>query len=130
VGGGSKIYIIVKSFCIKEIITFASVLYRYTGSQRDHLPKPLCGGHLHGTISSWESNRCFASQEIPRILWRLNFAYDEIVKVKNQLDATKYAILLPQHVTGTNMPTIRSLLLNLLFRLTPVLPEFRARDLR
>jgi hypothetical protein len=30
------------------------------------------------------------------------------VKVKNQLDATKYAVLLPQHVSGTNMPIIRS----------------------
>jgi hypothetical protein len=29
------------------------------------------------------------------------------VKVKNQLDATKYAVLLPQHVSGTNMPIIR-----------------------
>jgi hypothetical protein len=31
-----------------------------------------------------------------------------ILKVKNQLDATKYAVLLPQHVSGTNMPIIRS----------------------
>jgi hypothetical protein len=31
-----------------------------------------------------------------------------IVKVKNQLVATKYAVLLPQHVSGTNMPIIRS----------------------
>jgi hypothetical protein len=31
-----------------------------------------------------------------------------LVKVKNQLDATKYAALLPQHVSGTNMPIIRS----------------------
>jgi hypothetical protein len=30
------------------------------------------------------------------------------VKVKNQLDAKKYAVLLPQHVSGTNMPIIRS----------------------
>jgi hypothetical protein len=30
------------------------------------------------------------------------------VKVKNQLDVTKYAVLLPQHVSGTNMPIIRS----------------------
>jgi hypothetical protein len=30
------------------------------------------------------------------------------MKVKNQLDATKYAVLLPQHVSGTNMPIIRS----------------------
>jgi hypothetical protein len=29
-------------------------------------------------------------------------------KVKNQLDTTKYAVLLPQHVSGTNMPIIRS----------------------
>jgi hypothetical protein len=28
------------------------------------------------------------------------------VKVKNQLDATKYAVLLPEHVSGTNMPII------------------------
>jgi hypothetical protein len=32
----------------------------------------------------------------------------DIVKVKNQLEATKYAVLLPQHVSGTNMPIIRS----------------------
>jgi hypothetical protein len=32
----------------------------------------------------------------------------DIVKVKNQLDATKYAVLLSQHVSGTNMPIIRS----------------------
>jgi hypothetical protein len=32
----------------------------------------------------------------------------DIVKVENQLDATKYAVLLPQHVSGTNMPIIRS----------------------
>jgi hypothetical protein len=32
----------------------------------------------------------------------------DIVKVKNRLDATKYAVLLPQHVSGTNMPIIRS----------------------
>jgi hypothetical protein len=31
-----------------------------------------------------------------------------IVKVKNQIDATKYSVLLPQHVSGTNMPIIRS----------------------
>jgi hypothetical protein len=30
------------------------------------------------------------------------------VKVKNQIDATKYAVLLPQHVSGTNMPIIKS----------------------
>jgi hypothetical protein len=30
------------------------------------------------------------------------------VKVKNQLDTIKYAVLLPQHVSGTNMPIIRS----------------------
>jgi hypothetical protein len=30
------------------------------------------------------------------------------VKVKKQLDATKYVVLLPQHVSGTNMPIIRS----------------------
>jgi hypothetical protein len=29
-------------------------------------------------------------------------------KVKNHLDATKYAVLLPQHVSGTNIPIIRS----------------------
>jgi hypothetical protein len=40
-GGGAEIYIIIKSFCIKEIITFTSVLYRYMGSQRDQLPEPL-----------------------------------------------------------------------------------------
>jgi hypothetical protein len=34
--------------------------------------------------------------------------YIVIVKVKNQLNATKYAVLLPQHVSGTNMPIIRS----------------------
>jgi hypothetical protein len=28
----------------------------------------------------------------------------DIVTVKNQLDATEYAVLLPQHVSGTNMP--------------------------
>jgi hypothetical protein len=28
------------------------------------------------------------------------------VKVKNQLDATNYAVLLPQHVSGTDMPII------------------------
>jgi hypothetical protein len=27
---------------------------------------------------------------------------------KEQLDAQKYAVLLPQHVSGTNMPIIRS----------------------
>jgi hypothetical protein len=31
-----------------------------------------------------------------------------MVTVKNQPDATKYAVLLPQHVSGTNMPIIRS----------------------
>jgi hypothetical protein len=31
-----------------------------------------------------------------------------MMKVKNQLDATKYAVLLPQHVSGTNMPIISS----------------------
>jgi hypothetical protein len=31
-----------------------------------------------------------------------------IMKVKNQPDVTKYAGLLPQHVSGTNMPIIRS----------------------
>jgi hypothetical protein len=31
-----------------------------------------------------------------------------IVKVKNLLDATKYAVSLLQHVSGTNMPIIRS----------------------
>jgi hypothetical protein len=31
-----------------------------------------------------------------------------LVKIKNQLDATKYAVLLPQHVSGTNIPIIRS----------------------
>jgi hypothetical protein len=31
-----------------------------------------------------------------------------LVKIKNQLDATKYAVLLPQHVSGTNMPIIVS----------------------
>jgi hypothetical protein len=31
-----------------------------------------------------------------------------IVKVKNQPDASKYAVLLPQRVSGTNMPIIRS----------------------
>jgi hypothetical protein len=31
-----------------------------------------------------------------------------IVKVKNQPDATKNAVLLAQHVSGTNMPIIRS----------------------
>jgi hypothetical protein len=32
-----------------------------------------------------------------------------LVKVKNRLDATKYVVfLLPQHVSGTNMPIIRS----------------------
>jgi hypothetical protein len=30
------------------------------------------------------------------------------VKVKNQPDVTKDAVLLPQHVSGTNMPIIRS----------------------
>jgi hypothetical protein len=30
------------------------------------------------------------------------------VKVKKQIDATKYAVLLPQHVSGTNMPIISS----------------------
>jgi hypothetical protein len=30
------------------------------------------------------------------------------MKVKNRLDATKYAVLLPQHVSGTNMPIISS----------------------
>jgi hypothetical protein len=30
------------------------------------------------------------------------------VKVKNELSATKYAVLLPQHVSGTNMPIIMS----------------------
>jgi hypothetical protein len=32
----------------------------------------------------------------------------DMVKVKNRLDATKYVVLLPQHVSGTNMPIIRS----------------------
>jgi hypothetical protein len=31
-----------------------------------------------------------------------------MLKVKNQLDVTKYVVLLPQHVLGTNMPIIRS----------------------
>jgi hypothetical protein len=31
-----------------------------------------------------------------------------MVKVKNRPDATKYAVLLPQLVSGTNMPIIRS----------------------
>jgi hypothetical protein len=31
-----------------------------------------------------------------------------MMKAKNQLDATKYAVLLPQHVSGTNMPIIKS----------------------
>jgi hypothetical protein len=30
------------------------------------------------------------------------------MKAKNQLDATNYAVLLPQHVSRTNMPIIRS----------------------
>jgi hypothetical protein len=30
------------------------------------------------------------------------------MKKKNQLDATKYSVVLPQHVSGTNMPIIRS----------------------
>jgi hypothetical protein len=30
------------------------------------------------------------------------------VTINNQLDATKYAVLLPQHVPGGNMPIIRS----------------------
>jgi hypothetical protein len=34
----------------------------------------------------------------------------EKVKVNNQLDATKYAVLLPQHVSGTNMPIIRNII--------------------
>jgi hypothetical protein len=34
----------------------------------------------------------------------------DTVQVKNQLDATKYAVLLPQHVSGTNMPIIRSII--------------------
>jgi hypothetical protein len=40
----------------------------------------------------------------------LNFLlqFPNVMKVKNQLDATKYAVLLPQHVSGTNMPIIRS----------------------
>jgi hypothetical protein len=37
----------------------------------------------------------------------------QTVKVKNQLDATKYAVLLSQHVSGTNMPIIRSAINNL-----------------
>ena len=49
-GGGNEIYIIIKSFCIQEIITFTSVLYRYVGSQRDHLPKPL-----YARLTSWNS---------------------------------------------------------------------------
>jgi hypothetical protein len=32
------------------------------------------------------------------------------VKVRNQLDATKYAVLLPQHVSGTTMAFIRSII--------------------
>jgi hypothetical protein len=32
----------------------------------------------------------------------------DIVKVKIRLDAIKYAVLLPQHVSGTNMPITRS----------------------
>jgi hypothetical protein len=31
-----------------------------------------------------------------------------LVKVNNQLDAPMYAVLLPEHVSGTNMPIIRS----------------------
>jgi hypothetical protein len=31
-----------------------------------------------------------------------------VVTVKNQVDATKYAVLLRQHVSGNNMPIIRS----------------------
>jgi hypothetical protein len=38
---------------------------------------------------------------------RSHFVMDEtltkLVKVKNQPDATKYAVLLPQHVSGTDM---------------------------
>jgi hypothetical protein len=30
----------------------------------------------------------------------------DIVKVKNQLDVTKYAVLLPRHVSGTNISII------------------------
>jgi hypothetical protein len=33
---------------------------------------------------------------------------EDIVKEKNQIHSTKYAVLLPQHVSGTNMPIIRS----------------------
>jgi hypothetical protein len=36
------------------------------------------------------------------------------VKIKNQIDATKYAVLLPQRVSGTNMPIIRSTINKLL----------------
>jgi hypothetical protein len=38
----------------------------------------------------------------------------DIVKVKKQLDATNYAVLLPQHVSGTNTPIIRSTINKLL----------------
>jgi hypothetical protein len=32
----------------------------------------------------------------------------DIVKVKKKINTTKYAVLLPQPVSGTNMPIIRS----------------------
>jgi hypothetical protein len=32
----------------------------------------------------------------------------DTVKVMNQIDVTKWAVLLPQHVAGTSMPIIRS----------------------
>jgi hypothetical protein len=34
--------------------------------------------------------------------------FENTVKVKNQPDATKYPVLLPQHVSVTNMSIIRS----------------------
>jgi hypothetical protein len=45
--------------------------------------------------------------------FKMQHSFD-LVKVKNQLDAIKYAVSLPQHVLGTNVPIIRNTINNLL----------------
>jgi hypothetical protein len=58
--------------------------------------------HFHFAIDSFCSTAMNPSSLI--FIWP---CIADTVKLNNQLDATKYAVLLPQHVSGTNMPIIR-----------------------
>jgi hypothetical protein len=66
------------------------------------------GMEVYSFLTKWERNNNQAVFYMEQKFTLCKCEYCNLLKIKNQLYPTKYAVLLPQHVSGTNMPIIRS----------------------